>query len=236
MTDEKRENGDIDPESGPPEPISQDVRHTSVSARVPEAIGRGVFSTATMILQTNEVFVIDFLSTMCQPQQVAARIVMSASTFSQMVAALKANLARYEEQFGPLTPRQALPPTQETPDAAPGMGVSAEDPDAVPAGRRGDKQVSTPPPDVGDLYDQLKLPDEMLGGAFANVVMMRHTAEEFSLDFITNFYPRSVVTGRVYVSAGRVPSLLDTMSNSLEKYRRKAGGGGSASGPLNGPS
>ena len=32
-------------------------------------------------------------------------------------------------------------------------------------------------PRIEDLYDQLKLPDELLGGVYANVVMIRHTPE-----------------------------------------------------------
>ncbi len=40
----------------------QNFQHTPVGARVPEKIGRGVFATAMMVLQTNELFVVDFLS------------------------------------------------------------------------------------------------------------------------------------------------------------------------------
>ncbi len=40
----------------------QNFQHTPVGARVPEKIGRGAFATAMMVLQTNELFVVDFLS------------------------------------------------------------------------------------------------------------------------------------------------------------------------------
>ena len=65
--------------------------------------------------------------------------------------------------------------------------------------------VQPQPNRIEDIYDQLKLPDEMLGGVFSNVAMIRHTGEEFCFDFIANFYPRSVVTSRVYMAAGRIP-------------------------------
>jgi hypothetical protein len=71
------------------------------------------------------------------------------------------------------------------------------------------------------VYEQLKLPDEMLGGGYANLVMIRHTAEEFCFDFIANFFPRSVVTNRVYMSAGRVPPFLDTLCTSLQRFQQR---------------
>ena len=59
----------------------QNFQHTPVGARVPEKIGRGVFATALMVLQTNELFVLDLLSMTSQPQQVVGRIVMTAHQF-----------------------------------------------------------------------------------------------------------------------------------------------------------
>ena len=70
--------------------------------RVPEGVRAGVFCTGTTILQTSEEFVIDFLSTMVPPQQVAARVVMTPNTFGQMIGALQANLGKYQQQFGRL--------------------------------------------------------------------------------------------------------------------------------------
>ena len=46
-----------------------------------------------------------------------------------------------------------------------------------------------PPPrpqTVQEIYDELKLPDNLLSGAYANGVMIGHTASEFKLDFLTN--------------------------------------------------
>ena len=57
-----------------------------------------------MVLQTNELFVVDFLSMGSQPQQVVSRIVMTASSFSQFLAALRQNVTHYESEIGPLKP------------------------------------------------------------------------------------------------------------------------------------
>ncbi len=59
----------------------QNFQHTPVGARVPEKVSRGVFATALMVLQTNELFVLDLLSMTSQPQQVVGRIIMTAHQF-----------------------------------------------------------------------------------------------------------------------------------------------------------
>src|SRR5271165_6769691 len=89
----------------------QNFQHTPVGARVPEKVGRGVFATALMVLQTNELFVLDLLSMTSQPQQVVARIIMTATSFSQFLAALRVNIKHYETEIGPLKPRLAPPQT-----------------------------------------------------------------------------------------------------------------------------
>jgi len=80
-------------------------------------------------------------------------------------------------------------------------------------------------PPVEEVYDQLKIPDETLSGQYANAVMIGHTPAEFWFDFITNFYPRSAVSSRVYLSAPQVPRFLDTLSQAFQKYRDRQQGG-----------
>ena len=210
-------------------PVTQDFRHTPVAARVPEKVARGVLANAVMIIQTGDEFVLDFLSTIAQPQQVVSRVVVTAQVFAQLLVALRANVSRYEQQFGPLLPRMFGPrpsPAAPAGHGLPASGQSAETPAAhepPQAGARDDEhQQSRPaPPGIDELYQQWKLPDEMLGGVFANVAMIRHTPDEFCIDFIASFYPRPVVVSRVYLSATRVPSLIDAMSASLQKYQQR---------------
>jgi hypothetical protein len=226
-------NPQQDPGSRPPEHYTQDFRHAPISARVPEKIGRGVFCTAVMILQSHEEFIIDFLSTIAQPHQVASRVVMTINTFAQFIAALRANIAGYEQHFGPLIPRMPMPNAQQR---QPGEG-GAPSPATVGAGPKtenppGDKPADHPQqPSIEDIYGQLKLSDEMMGGVFANVVMMGHTPEEFSFDFIANFYPRPVVVSRVYMAAGRVPSFMDALTGSYQKFQQRFRGDPPGKGP-----
>ena len=44
---------------------------------------------------------------------------------------------------------------------------------------------------------------------YADGVTIAHTHAEFVLDFITNCYPRPVVSARVYLAAPQVPVLLN---------------------------
>jgi hypothetical protein len=78
----------------------------------------------------------------------------------------------------------------------------------------------TPPP-INEIYDQLKFSDETLTGFYANTVVITHTHAEFVLDFITNCYPRPVVSCRVYLSAPQVPVLFNNLARSFQQYQQK---------------
>jgi hypothetical protein len=216
-------------------PFFQNFQHTPIGARVPEKVGRGVFATALMVLQTNELFVLDLLSMASQPQQVVGRIIMTVNGFSQFLAALRVNVKHYETEIGPLKPRfTAHQPGGQSPGSPghegyptggshsidAGEGLSGELPGnggIMPEPPHGHSTSATGP--ITELYEQLRFPEELLGGAFANAVMIRHTAEEFCFDFISSLYPRPVVVHRVFAAAGRVPSFIDAMAGSLERFQ-----------------
>ena len=50
-----------------PATFSQDVQLSNVAARVPERVGRGVFSTGVLVLQTPTEFVLDFVQRLTRP-------------------------------------------------------------------------------------------------------------------------------------------------------------------------
>ncbi|MEM8735834.1 MAG: DUF3467 domain-containing protein [Planctomycetota bacterium] len=95
---------------------------------------------------------------------------------------------------------------------------------------------SNPPQNSGrqataqDIYDDLKIKDELLSGAYANAVMIGHGPHEFSFDFITNFYPHSSVSTRVFLAAGQIPRLFDSLRGTWEQLRARQSGGNN---PLN---
>lgn len=189
MSTEGKKNPD-EGKGGDPGAYTQEIHHSQISARVPEKVGRGVFSTGTLIMQGPHEFVIDFVLRMAHPHQIAARVVLPPSIMPSLIAALRDNLNKYTTQFG-------APPALPTPPNPPA------------------------PPPIEEIYDQLKLPEEVQSGAYANAVMIAHTPAEFCFDFITNFYPRSGVSCRVYLSAPQVPGFLNTLTRSWQQYQQK---------------
>lgn len=72
-----------------------------------------------------------------------------------------------------------------------------------------------------EIYDDLKLRDELLSGTYANAVMIGHGPHEFSFDFITNFYPHSAVSARVFLAAGQIARLADSLRGAWEQIRNR---------------
>src|SRR5690606_25961435 len=136
----------------------------------------------------------DFLLRMTMPHQVAARVVMSPGVLSRFIAALRENVGNYQRTFQQQAPpgvmqidTASLPaqtqplPSQQSAQA--GGGESG----AGGGGAGHSESMTLNQNSVQDLYDQLKMQDEMLSGSYANAVMIGHTATEFSFDFITTF-------------------------------------------------
>jgi hypothetical protein len=196
MSDESHEN----PAPGSPQPAGgntfhQEVQHSPATARVPDQVGRGVFCTHAIVMQGGHEFVVDFIQSLAPPRRVVSRVVLPTSVVPLFVAALQDNLHKYQQAFG-------TSPRLQSPQPPPG---------------------SPPPqqPPIGEVYEQLKLPDEMLGGTYANTVIISHSQSEFCFDFICNCFPRSVVTSRVYLAAPHVTEVFDSLKRCLEQYRQK---------------
>ena len=177
----------------PPNPhtFSQEIQIANLSARVPEKVARGSFATGVLVLQAANEFVLDFLLRMNQPHQVSARVILPVSLIPQLIDALKANLENYKKTFG-YAP-QAMPMPNPPPV----------------------------PPSIDEIYRDLKIADEVLMGAYANSVMVVHTAAEFCLEFISNFYPKAIITSRVYLSAPQVPVMVNTLTQSWQNFQAK---------------
>jgi len=244
--------------SGESNPQSQAVRHSHVSALVPEHVARGVFSTGAVVVEGANEFVIDFLLRMSRPQQVAARVVLPHAVVGRFILALGENLNNYRKTFGappspqPLT--SAAPSSEPSPSlddtqvasadqssagaaqtsSAESAGVVESTPDDAQTSVPSDAPASAPSsqsteaptggsqqPSPEELYEQLKMPDDVLSGNYANAVMIGHTAAEFCFDFITTFFPRSAVSCRVYLSAPNVPRLYDSLKHSFDQHQKK---------------
>jgi len=258
----------------------QEVKHQQLSARVPEHVGSGVFSTGALVICGNNEFVMDFVLRMMQPHQVVARVIVPHRVMGQVIQALGNNLEKYRHRFGeppslnpqpqeapprnppgaagdspapepPLETESPDPPAAEAggdpsgggdppvaagggggtgatplhePDDPESPGESGEaspDPEPEPAPAANENPDAAPRPRIEDVYDELKLPDRMLAGSYANAVMISHSAAEFNFDFLANFYPRSAVSARVLMSAPHVPPLYDSLSNTWRHFQQR---------------
>ena len=208
------DDGDDEQNVHPSQPIQGHVRHSNVSARVPESVGQGVFSNGVLILTGQFEIVLDFVLRMAEQQRIVARCILPRMVGQQLVQALQQNLQHYESRFGPLpkvpAPKQ-IQSSGESPEAVgeafgPSFGF-ADHPENGPAPK------STP--NIEDIYDELKVDDEIFSGSYANAVLIRHSGTEFCLDFIANFFPRSAVSARVYLAAPHIRPLLNSLIRSL---------------------
>ena len=215
-------------EPNPEQPVQQ-IQHSSATARIPDEIGRGVFATAVIVLHGTHEYTIDFVQSLARPNRVASRIVLPPAVANQFVLALEQALEKYRASFGeiphePKSQQQDQGQSSEK-DTAPSDISQPEDTTSTkPATENTTSNAPTPesnssnttqPAPIADIYDNLKLPDDMLGGVYANMASISHTGSEFCFDFIAQFFPRSAVTARVYMAAPRVPELLNSLKRSI---------------------
>jgi hypothetical protein len=174
--------------------FTQQASMNHVTARVPESVAGGVFSTGAIVMLGGTEFAIDFVQRLRPPHQVVARVIMPFATLPRFIAALEENLGRFRQTFGepPAMPR-------------------------APEGQRAD------PPPVSEIYDQLKLSDEVAAGAYANTVLIGHSPAEFSFDFVNHLYPHASVVRRVFLAAPHVAPLLASLKSNHDRLRRRGG-------------
>ncbi len=71
---------------------------------------------------------------------------------------------------------------------------------------------------------EIKLPDEIAGGVYANNMVVTHSREEFVLDFLSVFHPKAgVVTARVVLSPGHLKRVVRALSENLARYEAAHG-------------
>lgn len=173
------------PSSSPPPP------QAPLSARVPEKVARGVFTTGQVVLDGPKEFVVDFFQHLTRPHQVVARVVMTPQTVAELIGALKQNVENFTRSFGP-PPQLPLPQPGRT--------------------------------NLQELYDNFKVPDDMLSGVYANGVLIGHSPSEFFFDFLTGFFPAAAVSARVFLPAGQAPRFLTALENGMKQHQAKMSG------------
>lgn len=70
---------------------------------------------------------------------------------------------------------------------------------------------------------RIKMPDELVGGRYANQMVVQHTREEFVLDFVSVFPPGGTVTARVVVSPAHLKRMIGALADNVRKYEAQFG-------------
>ncbi len=87
------------------------------------------------------------------------------------------------------------------------------------------EQQQPPPPQPQPQQQQIKInfPPHLAGGAYANNLIVTHSQEEFTLDFIMVVPPAAAVTARVVVTPGNMKRMSTALQENLKKYEEKFG-------------
>lgn len=76
-------------------------------------------------------------------------------------------------------------------------------------------------PSIQEIYEHFKLPDDLLSGTYANSVLIGHGCNEFFFDFISNFYPTSAVSARIFMPAPQVPRFLAAVGSAVQQFQNR---------------
>jgi hypothetical protein len=69
----------------------------------------------------------------------------------------------------------------------------------------------------------IKIPEEILRGVYANQMVVRHSREEFVIDFINVCPPEGIVNARVIVSPGHLKRMVAALGENLARYEQRFG-------------
>jgi hypothetical protein len=69
----------------------------------------------------------------------------------------------------------------------------------------------------------VRVPERLLPGVYANQMIIRHTREEFLIDFLNRFPPEGVVAARVIVSPGHLKRMIRALKENLGRYEASRG-------------
>ena len=207
MTHEEFEPGQEQPK--PPQHLS---------ARVPESIAKGAFATGVVVMAMPGEIVLDFLQTLVQPNQLVARVVLPWQTVPSLIQAMRQNLENHAKRFGnrdtfeKVVDESAPDQPESPPSAEPGTPVAAGN--ATREIKQLNRQV-----EAEKFYDELRIDEDVLVGAYANGAMINHTEFEFKIDFISSLKPYPVVTTRVFLSEPQLQRLLKSLEEHDAKRR-----------------
>lgn len=161
----------------------------AISARVPEKVGRGVFASGVLVVPGPQELVLDFVAAFSRPPAHLVSRVIVTHTVAEQL------LGALQENFKRYVGNYGAPPMMPKP--------------LQPEPRR----------TLQEIYDEIKISDDVLCGAYSNAAMVGHTPAEFNIEFITGFFPQAAVSSRVYIAAPRMPQFIESLTGALNQIR-----------------
>jgi hypothetical protein len=76
---------------------------------------------------------------------------------------------------------------------------------------------------LGEFYNSLRVPDEVVGGVFSNYLEISQRKDDFLLDFQTNFPPVHRLNARVIVPAPAFKRMIPVVINSIKSHEQRFG-------------
>jgi hypothetical protein len=70
---------------------------------------------------------------------------------------------------------------------------------------------------------QIRAKDDDIKGSYSNIMEVKHTKEEFCLDFLNIFPPVGALTARVIVSPGHLKRMIKALNDNLGVYEKNFG-------------
>lgn len=70
---------------------------------------------------------------------------------------------------------------------------------------------------------QVSFPDSLKGGVYSNLMEVKHTREEFILDFYMVSPPVGAITARVIMSPGHMKRTIADLQENVKKYEGNFG-------------
>ncbi|MBU2566907.1 DUF3467 domain-containing protein [Patescibacteria group bacterium] len=69
----------------------------------------------------------------------------------------------------------------------------------------------------------IKAPDELLQGRYANMMQVMHAKEEFVLDFMFAHPPQGELVSRLIVSPAHMKRIVNALEDNIKKYEAQHG-------------
>lgn len=174
------------------------IHHNPPTALIPEKIGMGLFSTEVVVFHSESEVAIDFIQGIAKPYRVVRRVIMANSIAKSFFEILNNELN---------SPKK----NKNSSHVENLKNKNFEEVQILNKNQQEDEDFEKKEK-VDDIYSQLKIENNELNGFYANKILTNYGKDSLCLDFISNIYPKSIVTSRIFVTYSTIFELLKAFS------------------------